>query len=176
MQNYRLFIESAVAVFCVILGACLNRWFQRKARIIAFTTPPGHIRMKDGGVISCHNLILRNDGKKEAKNLQVIHVNLPDFQVLPAIKYSREQLQDGTAIIFPTLVPGEQITICYIYPGEFFGQIHGVIKHEEGQADYINVLLTKQYSKATLWVLRVLIIFGIISVLYLLLLLIKKLL
>ncbi len=133
MLDARLLIESMIVILSVILSAYLAIRWQRNPRIIAYTTLPGHVKMTNGEVISTRNLILRNDGKKEAKNVQIIHLHLPEtFQVFPAIEYATKQLKDGSALVFPIITPGEQIAISYVYPGELFGKIHGMIKHDEG--------------------------------------------
>jgi hypothetical protein len=83
-------------------------------------------------------------------------------------------MKDGKAIVFSSLVPGEEITICYMYPEFLFGNIHGIIKHDEGQAKYINILLTREYSPKTLMGMRCLMFLGVITITYWLFLLILR--
>ena len=167
MQDIRLFIEVVAIVGSSISTWYLTNKFERKPRLIAGTTRAAHIRVNKEQILSNHTLIVRNNGKKEAKNVQIIHLTLPElYQVLPAIPYTVEDLKDGKAIVIPSLVPGEEITICYMYPEYLFGNIHGVIKHNEGQAEYINILLTREYSPKALMGMKCLMLLGIITIVY----------
>lgn len=175
MQDIRLFLEIVAIFGSSVLTWYLTKKFERKPRLIAGTTRAAHIRINKEQILSNHTLIVRNDGKKEAKNVQIIHLNLPElYQVLPAVPYTIEDLKDGKAIVFPSLVPGEEITICYMYPEFLFRNIHGIIKHDEGQAKYINILLTREYSSNTLMGMRCLMLLGIITITYWLVLLILR--
>jgi len=175
MQDVRLFIEILALFGSSILTWYLTKKFERKPRLIAGTTRAAHIRIDKEQILSNHTLIVRNDGNKEAKNVQIIHLNLPDlYQVLPAVPYTVEDMKDGKAIVFSSLVPGEEITICYMYPEFLFGNIHGIIKHDEGQAKYINILLTREYSPKTLMGMRCLMLLGVITITYGLFLLIHR--
>lgn len=175
MQDIRLFIEIVAIFGSSALTWYLSKKFERKPRLIAGTTKAAHIRVNNEQILSNHTLIVRNDGKKEARNVQIIHLNLPElYQVLPAVSYTIEDLKDGKAIVFPSLVPGEEITICYMYSEILFGKIHGIIKHDEGHAKWITILLTREYSSNTLMGIRCLILLGIITIIYWLALLILR--
>jgi hypothetical protein len=161
--NTQLLIAISVPPACVILGWYLNKKFGQKARLIAGRTNVAHIKMNEGRIVSNHTLIIRNNGSKEARNVTVMHLTLPDnYQVMPAIPYSIEKYKDGTGIVFPTLGPGEEVNICYMYPESLMGEVRGVIKHDEGQAEYINFLLTREWPPVALRVIRIFIGLGII--------------
>lgn len=175
MQDIRLFLAIMAPFGSSVLTWYLTKKFERKPRLIAGTTRAAHIRISKEQILSNHTLIVRNDGTKEAKNVQIIHLNLPElYQVLPAVPYTVEDLKDGKALVFPSLVPDEEITICYMYPEFLFGNIHGIIKHEEGQAKYINILLTREYSSKTLMGMKCLMFLGVITITYWLVLLILR--
>jgi hypothetical protein len=73
----------------------------------------------------------------------------------------------GTDLVFPTLVPGDQVTISYLYfPPITWGQINGTTKSDEGLAKIIHVLPTQQYSP---WIIRLLFLLtcvGAVSIIY----------
>ena len=113
-------------------------------------------------------MILRNTGRQNATNVRVHHAILTDFNIWPQLVYHVEVLQDGSKdIVIPNLVPGEQITISYLYfPPVTFDQINAGIKCDRGFAHQIPVLLQRQYPR---WVNRtaaILMLIGIITSLY----------
>ena len=75
----------------------------------------------------------------------------------------------GRDIVIPTLVPGEQITISYLYfPPVTVAQVNAGIKCDQGFAQAIPVLLQRQYPRWFNAVVSVLLLLGLISGFYLL--------
>ncbi len=86
----------------------------------------------------------------------------------PSVVYHVEQLPGGGAeIVFPTLVPGEQVTVGYLYyPPVLWSNVNSSTKSDEGFAKIVNVLPTPQPS---VWVLRgmwALIVLGAVTTTY----------
>ena len=121
-------------------------------------------------LIHHHPIILRNAGKKPAKNVRVSHAFLPDFNVWPAAHYSVEPTTGGlTDIVFPNVVPNEEITISYMYmPPRTVGDVNHGIRHDDGFATPIPVLLQRVYPQWMNVILLVLLAFGFVAVAYLL--------
>jgi hypothetical protein len=93
---------------------------------------------------------------------------LPDFSVYPSVVYQVIDLPGGgREILFPTLVPGEQVTVAYLYfPPVLFNQINSYTKSDEGLAKIVQVLPTPQLAP---WLRRLsftLVVIGAATVIY----------
>nr|WP_311528283.1 hypothetical protein [uncultured Ralstonia sp.] len=91
-----------------------------------------------------HSVVIRNVGKKTAKNVRVSHNGAVTFhQLSPQIKYDLATFPNGWEILIPTLVPNEQVQIAYLYfPPITVNGFHGTTKSDEGFAQVLNVLPT----------------------------------
>lgn len=108
--------------------------------------------------IGTHALVVRNVGKVSAKNVRLGHKRLPDYNVFPVTKYEVTVLPGGgKEISFPTLVPGEQITISYLYfSPTVCSQVNTHVKSDEGLAKIIDVIPAPNlpmWQKVLFWIL-----------------------
>lgn len=90
---------------------------------------------------------MRNAGRLTANNVRIGHNFLPEsFQLYPPVAHSVEQIPNGGAdILIPTLVPGERVTISYLYyPPVFWNHINSYAKSDEGLAQRVGPILDKQ--------------------------------
>jgi hypothetical protein len=164
----------AAPIVALFAGVWVNRVFENRPRLISYF---GHVAVfqhtpQNGPPfqVNTHQVVLRNTGRKSATNIRLHHFYLPDFKIWPAVPHSVETLPDTSRdIVIPNLVPGEQITISYLYfPPVVVDQVNAGIKYDQGFAHAIPVLLQRQYPR---WVGRIvgaLMILGLTSVLYLL--------
>lgn len=105
-------------------------------------------------MVHTHAVVVRNAGKMTAHNVRLGHNILPpNFSVFPAIRHRVHTFRGGgSEIVFPTLVPEEQVTTTYLYfPPVTWNQINTYVRSDEGLARFINVLPTPQ---APFWLLR----------------------
>jgi hypothetical protein len=163
----------AAPIIALFVGVWVNRKFESRpilysyfGHISAFrSTPPNQAPIQ----VHTHAVILRNAGRRSATNIRITHKTLPDFSIWPSISYRTETLPDGASdIIIPTLVPGEQVTISYLYfPPLTALNINAGIKYDQGFAKQIPVLLQRQFPKWINLIVGALLIMGIISVVYL---------
>ena len=80
----------------------------------------------------------------------------------------------GREILFPSLVPGEQVTVSYLYfPPVIWDQVNRSVKSDEGLAKVIQVIPMKQYPQWLNRLMAVLFFAGAISVLYVLVVLVR---
>jgi hypothetical protein len=162
----------AAPVLALFVGAALDRFLERRPRLIAYFAHTSAFRVAGATPIQIHThgIVVRNTGKRPAQNVRVSHYVLPDFNVFPDVPFQVENLPaGGRDIVFPTLVPGQQISISYLYfPPLLFNQIHSGIRHNDGFATEVSVLPTPQYSAWVLRVLRTLVVLGIIAASYIL--------
>ena len=164
----------AAPIITLFLGVWVNRRFENRAVLISYFshvsafqhTPPGGQLIH----VNTHSVVLRNTGRQSATNVRLHHTVLPNFNIWPTIVHHVDTLPDGTRdIVIPTLVPGEQITISYLYFAPLtVGQVNSGIKCDQGFARAIPVLLQRQFPWWVNLIVGVLMIVGLVAVLYLL--------
>lgn len=119
--------------------------------------------------VHTHAVVVRNAGRAPATNVRLSHALLPqNFSVFPSVPYTIENLQGGSAdIVFPKLVPGEQVSITYLYyPPVLFSHINTNARSDEGFAKIVTVLWSPQPPK---WLQRLalaLMSVGVIAIVY----------
>jgi hypothetical protein len=170
--NWDVVIKISVPLFTLILGKYLDRWFGKRPKLISYLghTSVFKLRGDNPAIIHTHAIVIRNTGRETANNVRIGHNVLPEnYHLFPSVPHSIEHIEGGGAeIVIPKLVPGEQITISYLYlPPLLFSQIHAYTKSDEGFAKIINVLPTPQLSKWAVRLLWVLIFIGVVSLIYL---------
>lgn len=155
------------------VGIWLSHWLERKPKLVSYLWHASAFQIRTPGKpdmkVHTHGIVIRNTGKKPATNIRVSHLTLPiNYQVFPDVKHQVEELPNGGRdIVFPILVPGEQVSISYLYyPPLLWSQVHAGIKSDDGFAQELTVLPTPQLKGWQLWGLRMLIIIGSLTVLY----------
>lgn len=156
----------ASPIIALVVGVWVNRQFESRPVLISYVshvstflyTPPGGIPFH----VNAHSVVLRNTGRKSATNIRLHHAILPEFNIWPTIVHNIEPLQDGSKdIVIPTLIPGEEITVSYLYfPPVVAGQINAGIKCDQGFAKQITVLLQRQFPR---WLNRIVIILVLVG-------------
>ena len=153
MVDWQLFATVTAPLLALFVGVWLNRRIEKRPVLL---THWGHVssfrlQLPDGtsDFVNTHSVIVVNEGKRSATNVRLSHTILPDFNILPAVPYKQEQVPDsGPDIVIPTMVPGEQIMVSYLYfPPVTYEQINSSVKHDEGFATHIPVLLQRQYPR-----------------------------
>jgi hypothetical protein len=172
--------EAVVAaVLGAFLGALATRAIERRARLTAFYGHVGEFQLQPMGnnpgiTVHTHSVVVRNTGRLAAHNVRMPHafpLKPPlNFSVFPQTAFNRTLLASGgEEITFPILVPGEQVTVSYLYfPPLVFRQINLPIKSDEGMARVIDVLPTPRLSRWRLVLFWMLVIVGAVTSLYLL--------
>jgi hypothetical protein len=137
-----------------IVTVIVTRALERRPRLVSYLVHANAVPIKvseDNSLQArTHSIVVRNDGRKSAKNVRLGHACLPNFSVYPFVQYSVEPLPSGGAeIVFPSLVPGEQITVAYLYfPPLLVDGVNTQTKSDEGFAKILRVLPSPQ---PTLW-------------------------
>jgi hypothetical protein len=178
--DWQLTTQIAIPILCVFLGAWAQRWLEKRPQLISYF---GHVAsfkaMLTNGQradVFTHSVVVRNAGKRSATNVRVRHTTLPDFQIFPVTSYSVNDLPNGKEILLPTMAPGEQITISYLYyPPLTYDAIHAGIKSDEALAKQVPVLIQRQYPKWMLFAISSLYFIGALTLVYLFTLLVKHL-
>lgn len=143
----------AAPLIALFIGIWANRRFESRPALISYYghvssfryTPPGGQQI----FIHTHAVVIRNISRRSATNVRLSHGHLPDFTIWPAVQHRVEDIPSGGRdIVIPSLVPGEQVTVSYLYfPPLTVDGINAGIKHDGGFARPIPVLLQRQYPR-----------------------------
>jgi hypothetical protein len=170
--DWRAVATIAAPIIALFLGVWVNRRFENRPVLISYF---GHVaafvtKTTTGEPfnVNTHSVVLRNAGRRSATNIRLHHIILPGFNIWPQLVYHEEELPDGSKdIVIPTLVPGEAITVSYLYfPPLTVAQVNAGIKCDQGFAHAVPVLLQRQYPRWANLVTRCLMLIGLICVVY----------
>ena len=120
--------------------------------------------------VHTHAVVIRNAGRKPAKNVRLGHRVLENFEVSPSTDYTVTELDDGSKeLLFPTLIPKQEVTVSYLYfPPVLYTDINTYAKSDEGFATFVNALPTPQPSRSTIVLAAILMAVGFVAILYVL--------
>jgi len=172
--DWPIIATIAAPIVALFAGVWINRRFESRPILISYF---GHVAAfvhhpASGDPINVHThaVVLWNTGRRSATNVRLHHTVLPDFNIWPQLNHTVETLSDGSRdIVIPTLVPGEQITISYLYFAPLtVTQVNAGIKHDRGFAKEIPVLLQRQYPRWFNFTGASLMLVGLVSIVYLL--------
>ena len=174
--DFSLLYSVTEKVVLVVVGALFNRFFERRPRVIVFYGHVGVFQLHgpQPGTVHTHSVVIRNSGRLTAHNVRVPHNAIPPsgpplhISVLPNVAHSRNPLPGGgEELLFPVLVPSEQVTVSYLYfPPLTFNQINLPIRSDEGLARQVNVLPSPQPPRWLQVLLWALIGAGVIAIIY----------
>ena len=159
-------------IIALFAGVWVNRRFENRPVLISYF---GHVSVfrhnPPGGQpihVYTHSVVLRNTGHRSATNVRLHHTVLPDFNIWPTIVHNVDTLPDGSKdIVIPTLIPGEEITISYLYfPPVTVNQVNAGIKCDQGFAHPITVLLQRQFPRWLNFITAILMIAGLVALVY----------
>lgn len=171
-MDWKLFAQYTGPVVTLALGALLNHLIERRPKLISYLGHASAVSIKpptgDAFNVHTHSVVVRNGGRKRAENVRLGHAFLPNFSVYPSVDYEVRDLPDGgKELLFPKLVPGEQVAVTYLYyPPVVWGNVNTYTKSDDGFAKIVQVLPTPQ---APTWIRRVLsalIVVGAATVVY----------
>ena len=157
-----------------ILALLVDRWLRNRPKLLSHW---GHVsaftyrdHADNSGVVNTHSIVIRNAGRRAAKNVRLSHSCLPNFNILPPVKHQVEDVPNtGQDILIPTIVPGEEITISYLYfPPFTHDRINAGVKFDEGFAKPIPVLLQQQYPHWLRYIALGLMLTGVSALAYVL--------
>lgn len=148
----------------------VRKILEKKPKLITYMVHSSAIPLGDekNTNINFHSIVVRNAGKKTANNIRIGHHFLPAFQINPVLSHQIIRSPNGAAeILIPTLVPGEQINISYLYfPPALWSQIHSYCKSDEMPAKYINIIPTTQLGTIQITIIWTLMFIGVSTTLY----------
>jgi len=146
MDTEQLFILAS-PLLAAVIGVIAKSYIEERSKIISYLGHVSTFALQDDeepkSFVYTHSVIVRNAGRKTAKNIRLGHDILPaNFNIYPKVQYSIEYNPEGSAeILIPTLVPKEQVTISYLYfPPLTVGKINTYTKSDDGLAKIIDVI------------------------------------
>ena len=169
MANMHIDIDAlakiAGPVLSLVLGALIKHYTEARSKVVSFLGHASSFNLQGPPTttIHTHAVVVRNAGRKAASNVRLTHASLPlNVTIYPPVQHSIQRNADGSGdIVFPTLVPKEQVTISYLYfPPLLWNQIHIDTKSDEGFAKILNVIPMPQPNTAVIAGLRVLVFVG----------------
>ena len=172
MVDWQIFATLAAPILALFLGVWANRRFENRPVLLSHW---GHVssfnyQKGDGttGIVNTHSVVIRNAGRRAATNVRLSHTILPDFNIWPAVEYQLKDVPNaGPDIVIPTLVPGQHLTISYLYfPPATYANVNAGVKCDEGVAIQIPVLLQPQHPTWRKVVVGVLVTLGLATVAY----------
>lgn len=154
-----------------MIGAILKRYTEARSRVISFigNVSAFTLQGEPSTTIHTHSVVVRNAGRKAAQNVRLLHHLLPqNITVYPQIKHEVERNADGSGeIVFPVLVPKEQVTVSYLYfPPVLWSHINSSTKSNDGFAKIINVVPTPRPPKVVLGLVWLLMFVGASFIFY----------
>jgi hypothetical protein len=166
------------SLFGRIAEPLVGRVIERRPRLIVYYSHVGVFQLQpsggfSGGPVHTHSVVIKNTGKLAARNVRLPHnfaLKPPlNFSVHPQTDFTRTPLAGGDEqITFPVLVPGQQVTVSYLYfPPLHYRQINLPISSDEGMARELNVLPTPQLSRWRLAIAWSLMFIGVVTLVYL---------
>jgi len=119
-QIIQFFSSLAIAIIAFLI----KQIFQKRPKLITFYAHASEVTLKsdentdfitntgDKITIRSHTIVVGNIGKATANNVKVIHGVLPiNYTVFPPVHFKKRDNE----ITIPTLAPGENISITYLY-------------------------------------------------------------
>jgi len=162
----------AAPIIALFVGIWVNRHFESRPILITYFGHVAAFRVQpptgEPFEVHTHSVVLQNSGRRSATNVRLHHGFLPDFTIWPQPQHTVETLTDGSRdIVIPTLVPGEQVTVSYLYfAPRTFVEVNAGIKCDQGLAQQIPVLLQREYPRSLNVAASVLMLVGLISTVY----------
>lgn len=114
--------------------------------------------------VHSHFVVIRNTGRRPARNVRLSHQYLPPGRTIwPAVNHEVQ----GRDIVFPTLVPQQQVAVTYIYfPPVLWSGVNTICQSDEGLARAIKVIPTPQIPPVVRYTLVLLAAIGAVFVVY----------
>lgn len=169
------FAKLAAPIITGIFGLLAKVYSDAKPRLVSYLVHafaiPTRNQLDPNALpvtVHTHSIVVRNSGKKTAHNVRIGHQSLPDFQVYPSLIHEVHRRPDNSGeILIPTLVPGEQVTIGYLYfPPQTYQQINTYCKSDEVAAKFLNVTPMVPFTPAQTFIFWGLTFIGASSLLY----------
>ena len=155
--------QAAWSVVLLLVGALVTWVLERKPKLTYYASHwsayprPGSPPL----IIHTHGIVLKNVGRKTATDIRVRHeLRTETFYVTPRVPYTDPDMPGGGfEIVFPRLVPQEEIAISYMHTAPF-NNFRGQITHASGPAVEVPAIPRVEHSK---WVTRTILFLALVG-------------
>ncbi len=167
--NIEVIGKLLAPVITAVLGIIGKKYFETRPKLITYLVHASAIPFdENNSTVNTHSIVVRNSGERTAHNVRIGHNFLPAHQIFPQVSHEIIPGTNGSAeILVPTLVPGEQVTISYLYfPPRLWSEVHSYCKCDEMAAKYINIIPSPQLGKFQVAIIWTLIFVGASTLVY----------
>lgn len=169
--NIELIAKVISPIITLLVGVLIKHYTERRSKLVSFIGHISSFKLRDEKQtqVYTHSIVVRNAGRKSAHNIRIGHNFLPpNMQINPSVKYSIDKNPEGgVEIIFPIMVPKEQVTISYLYfPPITWNQVNAYTKSDDGFAKILNVIPIPQPSNLVIAIVWLLMFLGASFVIY----------
>eukprot|EP01136_Pigoraptor_vietnamica_P045046 Opistho-1_new@22547 len=168
--DYDALVKLLAPLLVALAGAWAKRRFEGKPKLVTYVVhaasnplplagppPEGQPALANAPpqAINTHAIVVRNAGRKTAHSVRIDHAFFPfSYSVFPPIHHTLARQGEGAEILIPVLVPGEQITVSYLYfPPVTWDRVNGWVKCDEGMARAVTAIPSTPPPRAVIWVL-----------------------
>jgi hypothetical protein len=170
MVIYILIQYGVELVVLIIAGTVLYKLQTKKPKLVSYMTNISSFQLPGPppATVGTHTIIVQNNGRGAAEDIDVCHRQLPLIKVNPDIRYQIEDTPQGGKIIrFERLLPKQMIIISYLYintdnPTIFLPEY---IKSKQVDAKVIQTFPSPIYSKKYRYAAAILMLMGSIFLL-----------
>lgn len=159
-------------VTAVVIAIILKKIHERKSKLTVYVGNVSIIKTTTSYVHSFY-IVLTNNGKLKAENIRIQHLILPEYrEIIPHVKSYVDEIGEGLKdLVIEQMVPGEQLTIQYLYyVDEEFGnrsiKFFNGIKCDDGYVKVEHYLPTKQFPNWVNLISLALMFVGAVSIIY----------
>lgn len=161
--DWEVAVKAVLPVLGGLVTLLVKRWAESRPRVVAYLQHTSSVALagQQGQPplnIGTHSVVLRNAGRRPAKNVRLGHNTLPAFRIFPDVEYTVATLPAGSSEIrIPVLVPKKQLTITYLYFAPLtWDQVNTHLETDDGPIKVLNVIpqvRPPRWLQTLLWLL-----------------------
>jgi len=166
-MDWSALIKAVWSVALLVIGAGLQKLLERKPHVTYYVGPWSAFVGSSPTTFHTHWIVIKNLGKKSATDVRVRHeLRTETFYVIPQIPHSDPDMPGGGfEIVFPRLVPQEEVAISYMH-SQPFNNFRGQITHADGSAVEAAAILRPGYPAWLTSLVVLLALVGLIAILF----------
>lgn len=179
-MNTQILIQYGVELIVLIIaGFILFKIQSKKPKLVSYLTNISFFELPGPPPFSVgtHTIIIQNNGRGKAEEIEVGHSQLPFVKVIPDIQFRIEDTPQGGKIIkFPNLLHKQKINISYLYTHTSNPTVYlpTFVKSKEVDAKVIQTFLSPIYPKWIQYVAGISMLLGLVFLINLIVELVKN--